>query len=133
MKNINYTGHVHFLYTKLCAYCVYIMVDIVVDKTGIPVTSAIWSLSTYAVSLWRNGPNWLVAGITVLSTTCVCMCVYVCVYVCVYSCVCVCMCICVCVRVCRCVCVYVWVCVCAVRFKFLKSSCLAVRFGSSTL
>ena len=75
------------------------MVDIVVDKTGIPVTSAIWSLSTYAVSLWRNGPNWLVAGITVLSTTCVSVCV--------------CMCVCVCLCVFMCVCMYVYMCMCA--------------------
>ena len=41
----------------------------VVDKAGIPVTRTILSISTYAVSVWRNGPNWLVAGIPVLSTT----------------------------------------------------------------
>ena len=35
----------------------------VVDKSGIPHTSAIWFISTYAVSVWRNGPNWLVTEI----------------------------------------------------------------------
>ena len=41
----------------------------VVDRTGIPITSTIWYISTYAVSVWRCGPNWLKAGIPVLSTT----------------------------------------------------------------
>ena len=39
------------------------------DKTGFPVTSTIWSLSTNAVGVWKNEPHWLVAGIPVLSTT----------------------------------------------------------------
>ena len=51
MKFKNYTGFMLFLYTKLCAYCVYIVADRVVDKTGIPVTSTIWSISTYVVSV----------------------------------------------------------------------------------
>ena len=41
----------------------------VVDKTRNPVSSTIWSISTYAVSVWRHEPNWLVAGIPILSTT----------------------------------------------------------------
>ena len=41
----------------------------VLDKTVLTVTSTYWSISTYAVSVWRNGPNWLVAVSPVLSTT----------------------------------------------------------------
>ena len=35
------------------------------DKTRISVTSTIRSILTYVDSVWRNGPNWLVAGIPV--------------------------------------------------------------------
>ena len=58
-----------FGYLRLKFIIVYIVVDVVVDRTGHPVTSTIWSISTYAVSVWRNEPNSLVAGSPVLSTT----------------------------------------------------------------
>ena len=39
------------------------------NKTGIPVNSTIWPISTYAASVWRNKPILIGAGIRVLSTT----------------------------------------------------------------
>ena len=60
----------YVLYTKLCVYYVFKMMNIVVDKTRDSTNSKIWPNSTCAISVRRKGQILLVVESLVLSTTC---------------------------------------------------------------